>query len=172
MRDVQFISELMMLQLNGRIFGFSQDLLDSVYAEYDVPTEADPNFSEEGFIERFQEFKERILGLEAVAGVVTEFAKSATNFFSLWALVALQYEHLPPAEELAERYRVFMTQVLTLLKTDDAEQFAELAEQDPYPFAYAQNARGANTEFPQRFERHRALVRAVLGIDIPADEDD
>jgi hypothetical protein len=171
MRDVQFISELMVVQLKGDIFGFSQDLLDAVYAEYDIPTEADPTFSEEDFVSRFQQIKQWIVDVETAGAVVTEFAKSATNFFSLWSLAALTFDNLPSPNEFATVYRDFMVQVVKLLKSDDAEQFAGIAEQHPHPFAYAQNARGANTEYPQRLERHRALVTGVLGLEYPADED-
>lgn len=163
MRDVQFISELMILLLKGEIFGFGQDVLDAYYADYDVPSETDPTFSEEDFVKRFEQVKRWIVDLEEVDHVVTEFGKSATNFFSLWGLVALHYDQLPSHEVFAARYRAFMERVAKLLKTDaTAEEFAQLAEEYPYPFSYAQNARGANTEFPQRQERHRALVGALL----------
>ncbi|MET0395813.1 MAG: DUF262 domain-containing protein [Longimicrobiaceae bacterium] len=163
MRDVQFISELMILVLKGEIFGFSQVVLDEYYADYDVPGETDPTFSEGDFVERFERVKRWVLALEETDSVVTEFSKSSTNFFSLWSLVTLHHDQLPDHRVFAARYRAFMEQVAKLLKTDTTpEEFAHLAEQHPYPFSYAQNARGANTDFPQRQERHRALVSALL----------
>lgn len=164
MRDVQFISELMVLQIRGELFGFSQELLDEYYAAYDVPAETDPNFSEQDFIDGFERVKDWILELEASSSVVTDFAKSSTNFFSLWGLVTLNFGAMPPPEEFAPRYKRFMEQVALLLKTDStAEEFVRLAEEYPHAFAYSQSARGANTELPQREDRHCALSEALLG---------
>lgn len=171
MRDVQFISELMILVIKGEIFGFGQDMLDAYYANYDVPSETDPTFSEGDFIERFEHVKRWILALEEVDSVVTSFSKSVTNFFSLWSLVALHYDHLPTPAVFAGRYRDFMTEVTRFLKADTPEEFAQIAEQHPFAFSYAQNARGANTDFPQRQERHRALVGAMLDLPVANDED-
>ena len=39
MVDVQFISELMLIVLEGRVVGFDQDHLDAMYAKYDVASE-------------------------------------------------------------------------------------------------------------------------------------
>jgi hypothetical protein len=162
MRDVQFISELMILVLDKRISGFNQDVLDQFYADYDNPAETDPSFSEIDFVEHFEKVKRWILQLEATSSVVSDFARSSTNFFSLWSVVALEFERLPSPEDFAGRYATFMKNVASLLRTDaDADEFAQLAEQHPLPFAYAQNARGANTERPQREERHRALVETL-----------
>ena len=171
MRDVQFISELMVVQLKGEVTGFSQELLDRYYADYDIPAESDPTFSEEDFVGQFESTKEWIEAVESEGDVVTAFAKSSTNFYSLWALATLHRNELPPPEEFASNYRDFMVEVVRLLRTVEAEEFALVAEEHPHPFAYAQNARGANTEFPQRVERHRALQRGVLGLEIPVDED-
>jgi hypothetical protein len=163
MRDVQFISELMALQIKRKLFGFSQDLLDELYADYDVPAETDPTFSEQDFLDGFESVKDWILQLEEESSVVTQYAKSSTNFFSLWGLVSLRLDALPLRGEFAARYRQFMEQVILLLKTDaSAEEFARLAEEYPHAFVYARSARGANTELPQRVERHRALVEALL----------
>lgn len=171
MKDVQFVSELMIVLMKRNVFGFNQDLLDQYYADYEIPTEADPTFSDEEFRRQFHKAKTWILALERAGGVVTEHARSATNFYSLWSLVALNFDHLPDPDQFSHIYRSFMNDVLRMVKSDSPEMFAGLAEQHPHAFLYAQNARGANTEFPQRLERHRALVRGILGIDVDANED-
>lgn len=171
MKDVQFISELMIVLIKRSPFGFSQDLLDEFYANYEVPAEADPSFSDEEFRRQFHKAKTWITSVERHGGVITEYARSATNFYSLWSLVALNLDRLPEPDQFSHAYRAFMNDVLRMLKSDTPEIFAELAEQHPHAFLYAQNARGANTEFPQRLERHRALMRALLGTDVDANED-
>lgn len=171
MKDVQFISELMLALLKSAISGFDQDELDEYYAKYDSPSEADPNFVEDEFIERFEEVKSWILAVEAQNKVVSTLAKTSTNFYSLWCF-ALFNENLPDPTDFAPRYQVFMENVAAILKAEDPEQF--LAGQDPqlyrHQFNYAQNARGANTELPQRAARHKALVAFITGVELP-DED-
>ena len=41
MADVQFLSELMLVTLEGRIIGFDQDALDEFYAKYDDPLDSE-----------------------------------------------------------------------------------------------------------------------------------
>ena len=45
MRDVQFISELLLMILEEEIVGFDQDYLDKKYAEYENPQESKVNFA-------------------------------------------------------------------------------------------------------------------------------
>lgn len=167
MKDVQFISELMLLLIKGEISGFDQDELDEYYAKYDSPSEIDPNFSEEDFIEKFERIKSWIFSLESHGNVVTLLGKSYTNFYSLWSLAALRFEDLPTAEEFSPRYQSFLEKVSTILKTDNLEEL--LSEDGPEnsreALVYAQNARGANTELPQRKGRHEALSSLLVGGD-------
>lgn len=171
MKDVQFISELMLAMLKHEISGFNQEELDEYYAIYDSPNEGDPNFVEEEFIDTFERTKAWILAVEANNQVVSSLAKTSTNFYSLWCF-ALLGGNLPEPADFSPRYKSFMETVAAILKAEDPEQF--LAGQDPllyrHQFNYAQNARGANTELPQRIARHNALVSFITGVDVP-DED-
>lgn len=171
MKDVQFISELMLVLLKGEISGFDQDELDEYYAKYDSPNEADPSFVEDEFSEKFENVKRWILAVEAQNKVVSTLAKTYTNFYSLWGF-ALSNEPLPDPVDFAPRYQRFMETVAAILKAENPEQF--LAGGNPqlyrHQFNYAQNARGANTELPQRIARHQALSADITGIEV-IDED-
>lgn len=158
MKDVQFISELMMVLLREDIAGFSQDDIDEHYAKFDTPSEADPSFSEEDFSVRFDCLKNWILELENNGNVVTSFGKSYTNFYSLWSFAA-SLKCLPVAAQFAVIYKGFMEKVTLILKADSIEEYAGGDNAPIYHEAlnYAQSARGANTEFPQRTARHKAL---------------
>lgn len=167
MKDVQFISELMLVLLKGDISGFDQDELDEYYAKYDSPNEADPNFSEEEFFESFEKVKGWILKVESEDHVVSTLGKTYTNFYSLWSFAALA-EELPEPSEFAPRYREFMESVSAILKSEEPEQFLTGGDAPMHrsQFAYAQSARGANTELPQRLARHQALSAFIFGIEV------
>lgn len=170
MKDVQFISELMMVLLREDIAGFSQDDIDEHYAKFDTPSEADPSFSEEDFSERFDCLKNWILDLENNGNVVTSFGKSYTNFYSLWSFAA-SLKCLPPAAPFAAVYKGFMEKVTLILKADSIEEYASGDNAPIYREAlnYAQSARGANTELPQRTARHKALS-SLLPVEDTSDE--
>lgn len=163
MRDVQFISELMMVVLRGEVSGFDQDDLDGVYAKYDAPQD-DPTFSEDEFTQRFENSKNWIMGLQETNNVITEHAKSGTNLYTLWALATLKSDELPPPHEFADKYRDFMIRVTELLKAHDPEIFllGDMADQYRAPNIYAQAARGANTDLPQRAKRLEVLYQSLV----------
>lgn len=171
MKDVQFISELMLALLKGGISGFDQEELDEYYAKFDSPNETDPNFSEEDFLNRFEEVKNWIVAVDAENSSVSTLAKTYTNFYSLWCL-ALYFDTLPDPIDFAPRYKEFMEKVAAIIKADDPDHFLVDHDAQTYrnQFNYAQNARGANTEAPQRLARHKALVSFTTGIELP-DED-
>lgn len=170
MKDVQLISELMVTIINGSISGFSQEMIDKFYADYDTPAEVDPNFSEDEFIEKFERAKNWIIALNNNSTVVTTHCRTATNFYSLWCYAALT-PILPDSQEAANRYRNFMEKVTSIVKAENPEDLlaSEDAQNFKAEFNYAQNARGANTEPPQRLARHEALSSCFSNIQ-PIDE--
>lgn len=170
MKDVQFISELIIVLLRGDIAGFDQDDFDEYYAKFDTPSEADPSFSEEDFTERFDLLKNWILALETCENVVTRFGKSYTNFYSLWAFAA-SLVALPDPTEFSVVYKGFMEKVALILKADNIEEYVGGTNAPIYREAlnYAQSARGANTELPQRTARHKALS-SLLQVEDTGDE--
>jgi hypothetical protein len=44
MNDVQFVSEIIIMTVRGKITGFDQDMIDRFYADYDVPCQCRTNF--------------------------------------------------------------------------------------------------------------------------------
>lgn len=170
MKDVQLISELMLVLLKGEVSGFSQEELDEYYAAYDVPMDTDPSFLEDEFIAKFERVKAFILEMESHGEVVSKLARTATNFYSLWCFGALANTD-KSAQEVASSYQIFMEKVVSLIKTDESDE-STVGGGDVaihHQISYALNARGASTELPQRQARQRALTAFISGIE-PSDE--
>ena len=163
MVDVQFISELLLVLLDGKIVGFDQDYLDESYAQYDE-LEVIENFEEDDFIERLEDLKQYVLRLQSEREIVSRFAKGFAHFYSLWALLGLAPE-LPEFEGFANKYIEFMGKVQELAGQDDLAAFMQVqGNNNDYAraFTYLTNSRGASTEPAQRQERMRILQEAVL----------
>ena len=164
MKDVQFISELMIQILNGgEVLGFDQDGIEAYYANYDTPLEYDSNFSEEDFINKFEQVKNVIIQLENYNQCVTKFAKSSTHFFTLWCSI-IDQEILPEKiKNIAENYEHFMSMATELAQAEDSlKLFQEKGELYKDPYNYIENSRGANTEEPQRQQRFHLLKNNVF----------
>jgi hypothetical protein len=164
MVDSQFISELMLVVLEGKVLGFDQQLLNELYAKYDDPSESAPEFNQETFSRKLEETKAYLLQMERHAGLASAHARGFGNLYTLWSLVALTPD-LPPADDLAERYVAFMSEVQLLSAQADLAEFLRSAEPNRYKYslAYLNNSRGASTDLAQRTERLNALKDALLG---------
>jgi len=164
MVDSQFISELMLVLLEGRVLGFDQDLIDELYAKYEEPSETVPELNPDEFLQRFSEVKSYILQMNRNAGIIPKYSKGFGNFYTLWALVALT-ENLPPAPTLEERYVDFMQKVQKLSEQDDLDAFLREAPAGEYSSAlvYLTNSRGASTDLGPRKERLSVLTTVLLG---------
>ena len=156
MMDVQFISELMALVINGGPQGFSQDQLDETYALFDDLAEID-DFDIDGFLEKFEDGKSTLLDMERHNKAVTTMARTSTAIYTLWGVIVTA-DKPPSPEVLADRYAQFMEKVNAI--TDDASA-ASTAEE--VVLIYRENARGASTEPAQRQARHEALSAVLLG---------
>lgn len=154
MKDVQFISELMLILLEGEVKGFDQDTLDAKYAEYDDPQLANSEFDEEEYRSDIRKVKS-ILDKLQERSLISKYARSFTNFYTLWSLIALHPEDLPSVDELATKYESFMQQVKDVSKdaTDQSNHHA---------VSYAVNMTGANTDLKQRSSRLQALRAAIV----------
>lgn len=164
MVDSQFISELMLVVLEGRIFGFDQDTLDELYAKYENPADAIPAWEEERFSTAFRKAKAFLLEMEQANGAVTRYARGFANFYTLWAAVALVGE-MPDAATAAARYVALMEKVERLAAQDDLSTFLRGAAAGEYTRAlnYLNNARGATTDLRPREERFNVLRDELLG---------
>jgi hypothetical protein len=165
MKDVQFISELMIQVLtNGAIIGFDQDEIEAYYAKYETPNEDEIDFSEDEFIQKFENIRDIILQIESYNNSITKFAKSSTHFYTLWSILANDTFQRPEINIMAERYHEFMARVNEISQSEHPESFLQGENTYLYeaPFQYAQNARGATTEEPQRKVRHNVLMNYLL----------
>ncbi len=84
MKNIQFISELLMIVLQRKVIGFDQSVIDEIYADYDDLDEKDFDVVE--FKETITMIKEKIVCLDNINKVISEYiAGSNINFYSLWA---------------------------------------------------------------------------------------
>ena len=176
MRDVQFLSELLIVLFRGDVGGFDQADINSYYAKYDdlddvddvddVDDLADSSLDGPSVRQQFDSAKGYLLEVERDSSAISEYARDMTNFYSLWAVVALNLPRLPSPADLGKQYEEFMNSVGRFKQ----EKALELADGEAVPrldrlaFAYYQSSMGARTEPPQRKERHRALGEAMLGV--------
>jgi hypothetical protein len=164
MRDVQFLSELLIVLIKGQVGGFDQEEITNFYAKYDNLSDLENPFDEEAIKSKFNASKDYLLKLEANQNIVTQFASDFTNFYSLWAVVCLNIDRLPSVDLFKERYSTFM-QELERLK--NVEYFDKVVKGDITPtiqeaFKYYQSSTGASTEPPQRLERYKWLCSIIL----------
>lgn len=154
MKNVQFISELMMIILENTIVGFDQDHIDTIYAQYDEIEELQESgdFSLEEFINRLAYIKQFILAVDNHNGAIKKFASgSNNNYYTLWAYIHLNNPQNSVA--FADAYDVFMTKVS---QVNEKQEAGEEIEEDV--LKYYDNSKGAVTDLPQRRERLLALT--------------
>ncbi len=165
MVDSQFISELMLVILEGRVLGFDQDLLDDLYAKYEEPSDTAPELNQEAFLQRFSVARSYVVQMNTEADAISRYGRGFGNFYTLWSLVALA-DGLPAPAELAGRYAAFMRKVDKLAEQQDLEAFLRegaIAGEYALPLVYLNNSRGASTDLGPRKERLTALHTALLG---------
>lgn len=153
MHDIQFISELMLVVLEGAIRGFSQDALDDKYAEFDDPESGTIDFDQDEYREKMYDAKQLLTAVEQANQSVTKHAKSLSHFYTLWAFVVLNNGELK-AQDLANKYNEFMEKVIN--SSSDGS-----TENDKNVLKYANNSTGASTDLKQRTQRLEALKAAI-----------
>ncbi|MEW6585305.1 MAG: hypothetical protein AB1442_06795, partial [Nitrospirota bacterium] len=167
MKDVQYISELLIVLLKGCISGYDQNILDDLYAEYDSPRETLDNFSEREFNENLEIVKNYILQMERHNQAVTRYAKGFGNFYSLWSFVVLNRDHLNSPEVATDRYAEFMDKVTALAKVKDVKLFREFEDgQYSNAYIYLKNSVQANSSKTRRAIRNTILEKVLLDEDI------
>ena len=165
MRDVQFLSELLIVLLKNDIGGFDQNEIDEFYANYEEPTETNPAFDEDDLKQRWTNAKRYLQDLQKEASVVTIYAKDFSNLYTLWTSVVLNAGKLPAVTIFAEKYSKFMTDVIKFKNQDYLDKVLKQEETPEFPqsLKYYQNSIGASTEPPQRQERQAALAAFLFG---------
>lgn len=161
MDNVQFVSELMLIILDKKIMGFSQEYLDEKTALYEDIEDEDLDIDTDDYKKRRQEIKDFINEMEKCNGAILKHAKTQGDFYSLWALICLWFEFLPkPVNEFAERYASFMARVKQIRDNSiSPEEISKLK----FESIYADNLRGASTDLRQRDLRLTALKDYLIG---------
>jgi hypothetical protein len=164
MKDIQFISELLMINLKKEVSGFDQGKIDEMYAFYEDPFEENfsVEFNEEEIRNNFELVKSFLLDCEDKGEVVTRFAKDFKNFYSLWGVVALNLNRLPSVDDFIEKYSPFMEMVEKYKEISFLEENRENPEFEKSYTYYLANI-GANTEEPQRNTRNKILNSIIFG---------
>jgi hypothetical protein len=164
MKDVQSISELLIVLLKNCIMGYDQETLDDIYAEYDSPEETVTNFNEEEFKGKLRFTKNYILRMQEHNRAVTAYARGLNDFYSLWAFVALNQPHLEVPEILSERYSGFMEKVAAVSMEKEIINTARADENEAYSIAYdyLKHSAKAGTDQQHREARNRILENILL----------
>lgn len=180
MKDVEFISILMLLILEKDFVGFPQHKIDELYAKYDFNLEDLPEDEVALGIQDEDSLHENIAGLtrenietfqaefdaaidfvmqmESHNQCITKHKKRLfTDFYSLWAAIVLDstFKDMGP-EPAAEIYDDFIS------KIDDAyvlvREGNQLNNLEHSVQVYYGNSTGAATEIEPRRQRHGALL--------------
>ncbi len=164
MKDVQFISELLIVQLKGKVGGFDQQEITEYYAEYDDLADLDVPFDVEFVKDQFDRTKKYLLALERQDSSVTRYARDFTNLYTLWSIVCLNLDRMPDPEMFAEKYPIFMDEAS---KYRNEEYLIRVINGDEKPsipetLKYYQNSIGPSTEPHQREERYDSLLAALI----------
>lgn len=114
MKDVQFLSELLIVLLKCQVSGFDQEEINDFTAKYEDLSDLATPLDEHELSTRFETAKKYLLEVEAKNEAVTVYANDFTNFYSLWAIVSLNLNRLPPAKTFAATYSEFMKEVIKL----------------------------------------------------------
>lgn len=164
MNDTQFISELLRVVVKNEIAGFNQNDLDDFYAKYDDP-EAVYDFSAQGAEDHFLATKTYLRELLDKEHGLREFWGSLANIYSIWGVVALNFNRIQPPATLAPIYYTFLSNV-----ADAARELRDTGRVTPNLHSlhaaeisrYATFASGAVTDRTPREGRHEILTTILL----------
>jgi len=156
MKNIQFVSEILMIVLENKIVGFDQEYIDGIYAKYDDIEECidSGTFDLDSFQKRLNHIKQFIITVENFNHSITLFASgSNNNFYSLWAFIHL----INPQDPIvfADGYLKFMTFVSQFKENDSTVEIDENVKN------YYFNSKGATTDLTQRLERFNALKNGI-----------
>lgn len=165
MKNVQLVSELLLIIIDGKIVGFDQDYLDEKYAGLDS-LEDNLDFDIDAYLKTKNRVKKFISEMEDYNNSISTHAKTANNIYTVFALIVLENIH-SESQDFATKYDEFMNLVNTFKEEEFAEQNPEqIVEPKPLnwdnAYKYYSNTLGASTEPPQRTARYEALKAALL----------
>lgn len=157
MKNVQFVSELLMVVLNEKIIGFDQIEIDKTYAAYDDIEELieTGHFEVDDFVHKINNLKQFILDANNHNDNLFKFiAGSNNNFYTLWSYIVLNKPSDPKV--FVDSYVDFM--ILVSLVKDKLDQGVEV---EGNVLNYFNNSKGASTDLFQRNERLKALANSI-----------
>ena len=180
MKDIEFISILMLVILKKDFIGFPQSDINELYAIYDKITsvEDEPEFEDYSFTEddaaealkRFQEIKSFINKIQESTSLITSqfFRKKlTTHLYSLWCYFAIN-EINELSENLVLTFQQFFDK-LQIISNTEVTEYSRLVEEDPLyknVIDYFENSSGAATEVTLRKKRHEALTEYVNSFNV------
>ncbi|KZZ28883.1 hypothetical protein A3753_11875 [Sulfitobacter sp. HI0082] len=178
MKDVEFISILMLVLLEEDYVGFPQSHIDELYAKYDFEEDQLPenevgleesdasewlevDFTKEKlkrFEDKFSKARGLLKSLEDTNNCISKHKRRiTTDLYSLWAAIVFDEGIInADPERLAAKYNEFISGVyLAYEKVKNDESIEHL---DPDVQVYFYNSTGAATEVELRKKRSRALI--------------
>lgn len=161
MSDVQFLSELLAINLKRKLHGFDQDWLDELYAEYEE-IEEDSFFVLEDFTKDVVATKEKIKNLIELQPEIKPHLKTFGSFYTLWGFLTLRTNEGFDVSAFASSYLDFMNRVAATLKFTEEEGNSDGT--DNTVRVYAANSRGASTDLTPRQSRHEQLAQAMMAV--------
>lgn len=161
MSDVQFLSELLAINLKRKLHGFDQDWLDELYAEYEE-IEENPSFALDDFIADVNTTKEKIQSLIQAQPDIKTHLKTFGSFYTLWGFLTLRTKESFDASAFASAYLDFMNSVALAIRI--GENDAGSGGVDNTVRVYAASSRGASTDLSPRQSRHDQLAQAMVSI--------
>lgn len=156
MRDIQIVSELLMVILEKEIRGFSQSHINDMYATYDSMSSLEPRYTMDEYQGEKDRIKQYILEVIERRPEVARLLGITANLYVLWAMVAL--EKAPPADEIADKYVEMMGQVYGLMR----DPGANMGSAGPDVVKYYKGLRGVSTDLDHRQRRLDALKGYLL----------
>jgi len=165
MKDVQFISELLIVLLKNSVSGFSQEEIDGYYAKYDSLSDVeDEGFNADIITDSFKKTRDCLIAMEDAEHCVTAYAKDFKDFYTLWTVLALNPALIASdMSSVMRKYKEFMEKVATYKNTTPPVP----TDSNPSPIStlsldYYKNSLGASTDLPQREARHNALLAYLI----------
>lgn len=161
MKDAQFISELLLVAIEGRQAGFDQSALDDAYARYDDVEDVEPPIQTDEVSETVANAKQYLLAMQTANGCVKTHASTLAVFYTLWSLVVLHRAELPEPSTFAPLFAAFKQRVDKVAEDpklpNTAVEGSPEAKAHTRAEAFAAASRGATTDLAPRQNRLEAL---------------
>lgn len=164
MKNVQFISELLLMLLENEFVGFNQDYIDKMYAKYDELEEDMLIYSSlDEYSEKKKIIKSNIINMNNYNSCIDLYCKTGVNQYTLWSFFA--FNDSKEISVVADLYSSFMKAVESFVeaKTPEDHEIKVDNKIELEAFKYYKHSKGATTELPQRIARYDALTAILKG---------